>query len=326
VRTTASASVPLPKYSFTNDFSQISKKPPKEAASVLDGKIAFIYIDGNSFGKIQKASENPQQQRTFDTATRNGKKEILTEILHRIKDDPAWWWYDQKEQKNRIRLETLLWGGDEIIWVVPAWQGWWLLQTFYELAEKHIQVRDPETGNLLKHAAGLVFCHDKAPIKPIEELAKRLADGFAKEKPNREKNMIAYQVLESFDHAGTDLFEYRKKRLGTIGVPQDMLIDADKMKHIQLLANQLKDKELDFPHRKLYQIFQAYHDGYDAKAKEYEAKLPEESKDILSELQEIFGKNQAYWLHLIDLWDYIPEGNITNIRNICDTQEEEAHA
>ncbi|MCI5167950.1 MAG: hypothetical protein D3903_18165 [Candidatus Electrothrix sp. GM3_4] len=309
---------------FTNEFSQISSKPPEGVNQSLNGKIAFIYIDGNGFGDLQKASENAQKQREFDTGTRNGRKEVLKEILVRIKDDPDWLWYDEKERVDRIRLETLLWGGDEIIWVVPAWQGWWLLKTFYELAEDNIC--NPKTGKPLKHAAGLVFCHDKAPIKPIEALAKNLADGFAKK--DREKNLIAYQVLESFDHAGTDLEGFRNKQLDNIGVPTDLLIEAEEMADIQKAVRQLKQEEVALPHRKMYQIFASYrnHDPKKGelckKAEQYKQKLPEKSQEPLQRLQKIFGNNQAHWLHLIDLWDYIPAVSV-DAKNV---QQEKNHA
>ncbi|MCI5126417.1 MAG: hypothetical protein D3925_18550, partial [Candidatus Electrothrix sp. AR5] len=238
---------------FTNEFSQISSKPPEGVNQSLNGKIAFVYIDGNGFGNLQKASGNAQKQREFDTGTRNGRKEVLEESLVRIKDDPDWLWYDKNERVDRIRLETLLWGGDEIIWVVPAWQGWWLLKTFYELAEEYLNANRSKP---LKHAAGLVFCHHNAPIKPIEALAKDLADGFAKK--DRDKNLIAYQVLESFDHAGTDLAGFRKKQLGNIGDPRDLLIEAKDMVNIQKAVQQLKQEEVALPHRKMYQIFASY--------------------------------------------------------------------
>ncbi|CAK8712534.1 hypothetical protein GMJAKD_01795 [Candidatus Electrothrix aarhusensis] len=312
---------------FTNEFSQISSNPPDEVSRSLDKKIAFIYIDGNQFGNIQQASTSPKEQRDFDTGTREGREKVLAEILHRIKDDPAWWWEEQGEKL--IRLETLLWGGDEIIWVVPAWQGWWLLQTFYELANKYI--RHPQKKDeSLKHAAGLVFCHHKAPIKTIEALAKSLADGFAKEGENRKRNMIAYQVLESFDHAGTDLAGFRKKQLGKCGAPQDLLIEAEHMEDIQDFVQQLKREDMDFPHRKLYQIFDAYrnHDPEKGelctKAEQYKQKLLERSQEPLQKLQEIFGNNQAHWLHLIDLWDYLPAESVSvDAKNV---QPEESHA
>ncbi|MDU9049449.1 MAG: hypothetical protein Q3M30_11390 [Candidatus Electrothrix sp. Rat3] len=310
---------------FTKEFSQISSNPPDEVSRSLDRKIAFVYIDGNKFGNIQQASTSPKEQRDFDTGTREGREQVLAEILHRIKDDPAWWWEEQGEKL--IRLETLLWGGDEIIWVVPAWQGWWLLQTFYELADKYIH--HPQKDEPLKHAAGLVFCHDKAPIKPIEALAKSLADGFAKAGENREKNMIAYQVLESFDHAGTDLAGFREKQLGNVGDLQDLLIEAGKMPEIQKAVQKLK--QADFPHRKMYQIFQAYHNDDSNKAESYEKKLLsvgeeqwQQIKEHLQKLKEIFGDNQAHWLHLIDLWDYIPAVSVSvDAKNV---QQEESHA
>jgi hypothetical protein len=296
---------------FTNEFKEISTNPPERVNQSLNGKIAFIYIDGNRFGTIQRGSQDAQQQRKFDTGTRNGRKEILKEILLKIKDDPAWLWEENGEK--RIRLETLLWGGDEIIWVVPAWKGWWMLNTFYKLFEKYIDIRDAEAGELLTNAAGLVFCHHKAPIKRIDDLARDLANTFAKDKKagNHKKNMIAYQVLESFDHAGTDLEKFRENRLRNIGVPQDLLIEATYMEKIQELVRQLK--KADLPHRKMYQIFQAYRNDDSSKAEEYAKKLLSESKEQrlivekhLQQLKEIFSNNHAHWLHLIDLWDYIP--------------------
>ena len=282
---------------YTNNLNQISSDETKEN---LNGKIAFIYIDGNKFGSIQKASQTPKEQRKFDQIVRPGREEILTKILTTISSQRDWIYNDNG--KKRIRLETLLWGGDEIIWVVPAWQGWWMLKTFYREAEQLLI--NPQTNRPLKHAAGLVFCHHNAPIKRIDTMARNLVDGFAKH--NRNKNLIAYQVLESFDHAGTDFHGYRKKRLAGTGDLDNLLIDAKDMDKIQDIFHKLKSEEVDFPHRKIYQILQQYRTGNEGKAEEYMAKLLPESSELIEKLKGIFGSGQAHWLHLMDLWDYIP--------------------
>lgn len=286
---------------FTNDLNQISSDKNK---GILNGKIAFIYIDGNKFGSIQKQSNSPSQQREFDLRIRTGRADVLRDILKQIKDRPGWIYPDPETHEKRIRLETLLWGGDEIIWVVPAWQGWWMLQTFYQLAQKHI--KHPTRNHPLKHAAGLIYCHHNAPIKRIDTLARSLAD-FAKRGDHSKKNMVAYQVLESFDHAGTNLDKYMEDRIAGLGVPADLLANAEQMVEIQSLIRTLKSDEIDFPRRKIYQIIQEYRRNNIAKAEEYEMKLPENSQKPLNRLKTIVGGNHSYWLHLMDLWDYIPQ-------------------
>lgn len=197
-----------------------------------------------------------------------------------------------------MRLETLLWGGDEIIWVVPAWQGWWMVNEFYSQAKEHIK----HNNEPLFHAAGLVFCHHDAPIHRIDSLARALADQFAK--ADRKKNLIAYQILESFDHAGTELTSYRMECMGKLGELEQLLIDAEKMGDIKAYISQLKN-DPDFAKRKVYQILEAYSVGETQKADQYITKLPESSTEPLEKLEQIFGGDNVHWLHLMDLWDYI---------------------
>ena len=275
---------------FTQDLGDLSKSAKK---GILDSKIAFIHIDGNGFGDIQKGSKTAAVQKQFDESTRHGREKLLTEILAKINKNSDWLTND-----GNVRIETLLWGGDEIIWVVPAWQGWWMVNEFYLQAKKHIQ----HNNKPLFHAAGLVFCHHNAPIHRIDSLAKTLADAFAK--ADRGKNLIAYQILESFDHAGTELQHYRRERIGKLGQLEQLLIDAEQMADIQACISQLKNDE-DFAKRKVYQILQAYSEGEPQKADQYIAKLPDSSEKPLKKLEEIFGGGNAHWLHLMDLWDYI---------------------
>ena len=276
---------------FTQDLGDLSKSTRK---GILGSKIAFIYIDGNGFGDIQKRSKTAAEQQQFDENTRHGRERLLTKILEQIYQNPDWLTDDGK-----VRLETLLWGGDEIIWVVPAWQGWWMVNEFYKQAKEHIQ----HDNKPLFHAAGLVFCHNDAPIHRIDSLARALADEFAK--ADRSRNLIAYQILESFDHAGTELQKYRGQRMGKLGQLEQLLIDAEQMADIQACISQLKNDD-DFAKRKVYQILQAYNsEGGTLKANQYIAKLPDSSNEPLEKLKQIFAGDKAHWLHLMDLWDYI---------------------
>ncbi|MCK4840600.1 MAG: hypothetical protein KAT04_01815 [Methylococcales bacterium] len=282
---------------FTENLKELSQsRKPR----FLDEKIAYIYIDGNKFGDIQRKSKSPDNQQKFDQNTRTGREKVLTNILNKILANTSQ--SDWRTEEGNIRLETLLWGGDEIIWVVPAWQGWWMINEFYKEASKHIIININDK-NPLFHAAGLVFCHHNAPIHRINALARNLADQFAKE-ACRNKNYIAYQVLESFDHAGTQLKNYRGKRIKNLGQWQHLLVEAEKIDEITTAVTALKN-DTEFAQRKIYQILHAYKSNEQKKAEQYIAKLPEKSEKHISELKNIFGNENAHWLHLIDLWNYI---------------------
>lgn len=280
----------LIKAKYTQDLEELSQSNKR---GILSEKIAFIYIDGNRFGEIQRNSKLAIEQEQFDKNTREGRERLLRDILLQIYDKPDW-----LTDKGKVRLETLLWGGDEIIWVVPAWQGWWMVGEFYNLAKQHIKHHDKP----LFHACGLVFCHHNAPIHRVDSLARNLADQYAK--TDKKKNLVAYQVLESFDHAGMQVESYRKNRIGKLGKMEHLTIDAENMANIQESIVQLKnDKE--FAKRKIYQILHAYRLGDTGKAVQFLNKLPESTRQTLSLLQTQFGGEQAHWLHLMDLWDYI---------------------
>lgn len=279
------------KETYTQDFDELSKS---KNYGNLNGKIAFIYFDGNGFGDIQRNSKNSLAQYQFDQDTRHGREKVFAEILNKIRQQPEAW----QTHEYKIRLETLLWGGDEIIWVVPAWKGWWMVNEFYTQAKLHIQ----HNGKPLFHACGLVFCHHNAPVHRIDALARNLADQFAK--ANRAENLIAYQVLESFDHAGMQLKNYRNSRVCNLGALDQLVINAEQMEAIRTGISKLKN-DPDFAKRKVYQILQAYRSGNTAKAEEYYDKLEDAAKTILETLRAQFGAGQIHWLHIMDLWDYI---------------------
>lgn len=307
----------LTSLELTNDFNELSSCEPDSKLGNLGGKIAFIYIDGNKFGKRQQDCKEIPQQRDFDQKTRKGREKLLNEILIQITANKANhdWFHDEK-----LRLETLLWGGDEIIWVVPAWQGWWMMNEFYKLAQEHICLPDEK----LYHGASLVFCNHKAPIQTIDTLARSLADGFAKIPPFKKRNMIAYQVLESFDHAGADLMGHRRMLIdGLSENVSDLLIDAEKMDEIEKCIRALKN--IDFPKRKIYQIVHSFKRGKTADAEAFYKKIvnPNDNdieekkqqkttiKTLLGELKPLFNvcnketPSDIFWLHLLQLWDYV---------------------
>jgi len=293
--------------------------------SNLDGKIAVIYADGNHFGKtIAQNCVSPDSLRAVDRAIQEKRQALLGSVVDRA----------EKTTNNELRLETLLWGGDESIWVVPAWRGWETLQFFYETAQWALRPRDIPTivdakdmkegvDVPLHHGAGIVFCHRSAHIHRMTSLAKNLAE-IAKKK-SRDRSLFAYQVLESFDATGLDLDAFRKR-----AAPENasMVLDGARMKEIAEAFRLYKDT--DPPRGKVHELTRSIlgrasavdphifgqHDGLgaascdkpmDALVKRAQGEFTEMEK-LVAPLRSVDSESAfalVPWLHIADLWDYV---------------------
>jgi hypothetical protein len=320
------AGLPEGEVEFVNDFHQLSDLPSQKR---LHHKIAVIYLDGNKFGQIFSKLDKDQYNacaRQLQDASSAFLKEMLTTQLPPPRESgtsDAWHWSgtivtnqgNEIQKKNAIRLETLLWGGDEILWVVPAWAGWWWLQKFCELWGK--QSGRQFQSHDLSYGAGLVFCHHDAPIQGIKNFANSLAD-FAKPRgPFR----FAYQVLESFDYLGEDVITSRNRRL-----PEDLrfpegedseflTLPGESMKQIHRLVQELKRLPRGRVHAvavelcRHQRVKQALEIGQPVLRKQkLEKEFEEFCHTLYPALQTIEDKYRAAaWIHLNDLWDYLPQ-------------------
>ena len=290
-----------PKIEAAWDFHQIGEfdKAAELAAANgechrnLGGKLALIYVDGNGFGRKQAGfCIDEKHQEKFDHAIQSRWRTAIKRILEgawkegRIQN--ALWW-NSSGNVMRHRLETLLWGGDEVIWVVPAWFGLSTLKAFFDCVNDIDQkersqmtapsVRSQNTGKVpnivgaqsnkpatqskhygkLTYSAGLVFCHAEAPIQGIIQLAKDLANECKQHlnRKNTEENQFSYAVLESFDQLGDEI--QRARRVHLPYPPES--IPADAMDHLFISPTRF-DKLLPamlwmqthFPRGSVYQI------------------------------------------------------------------------
>lgn len=226
---------------FALQIASISE--PKALAgtlrSTLKDKIAVIHLDGNGFGKIQDAAlaadDTLEGQRNFDLQLQAALGSLIVAVLETVVDGggigaPTDEEQDVRKQlsmaavKEIVRFETLLWGGDEIMFIVPARLGWRVAEKIAEVAEKLTIDVDAGKGGTppyrLRFAVGMVFCHHDAPISRIKSLADDLA-GIAKQTATgpdgglirgREATRFVPVVMESFDHSGGDTDDLMRKR------------------------------------------------------------------------------------------------------------------
>jgi len=297
---------------FVSDLTELTDDKKR---GNLNGKMAVIYLDGNSFGKIQreicKGDDAKDALQLFDEDIKTKRRDFLHDLLNDTIDKSEWTYRDE----SKHRLEILLWGGDEILLVVPAWLGWWTLDYFFRKS-KDWEFPDPNSDDdkvyPLTHAAGLVFCHHNAPIHRIRNLAEQLGN-LVKDKEDdkgnkvgRETNYVAYQVLESFDYAGEDLELFRNKRCGKSALKSDdLIISGNEMNKVLYAMEPIKRA---IPKGKAYAIVQALintpteaDELIDEAAIQLNATVSQE----FEKLRSCFGEGATFWLHLIELWDYI---------------------
>jgi len=284
---------------FVNDFEALTENAPTEA---LERKMAVFYADGNSFSKTRQklCKESPDLQE-WDKELRAKRRDFLRKLLAHMKANAAAW----TTKSGEYQLEVLLWGGDEFLLVTPAWNGWTAAELFFTAAASWAF-----RGTQLHHAGGLVFCHHKAPIQRIRRLAEDLA-GLAK-KEDRSRSLLAYEVLEAFDHTGGNLERYRAGRCpaGAAGVtPAALLLSGDSIDGAEEAVKAVRSA---IPRGRLQRatgLWRTDPDGAKALIEPVYDELKAQNPAELGRLEALFGTGWPLWAHLLELWDYVGRGD-----------------
>jgi len=280
----------------------------------LNRKMAVFYADGNHFGSLLRdalSAQNSEGQlagiKTFDDVLQAKRKEFLKRLLEAA-IGPRW-----QTKTGERRIELLLWGGDELMIVVPAWCGWEVAELFASVINE-ASVRIGNRTIPLKHAMGLVFAHYKAPIHALAKLVSKLADDEAKEgltpdgRIGRETSRLSYLALESFDHVGEDLERFRLLQWPHEDARKGLVLSAEggTLSKMRKTMASLKDNE--FPRRKVYEAVLGLSRGEDwdeLKQKISPFVERNEWKDLLVSWQNATGGERSSWYHLAELWDYL---------------------
>lgn len=283
---------------FVNDLDQLTNDEAEGLNKAnLHHKMAVIHVDGNGFSKVKSAnSDTPEALRGWDTYVRHRRAEFLSELLMKIKGDPDW------SFSEKYRLETLIWGGDEFVLVVPAWKGLETLALFFECSREW-----QYKGEDLTHSAGVVFCRHNAPINRMGILAGELLN-IAKDKTDGSGNFVAYQILESFDSVGGDIGAFRKKQVPGPVHPDKLLLNGDKLSKLVEINSGILDELLS--RKRLYKAVElAMTQETEEQLESISASLYEnatsEARPMLDTLEQVCGDGFARWIHLNDLWDYM---------------------
>ena len=289
---------PADKVEIVGDLDELSKGQTGN----LTGKIAAFRFDGNDFGKLGHACRTPGAFRAFSESVQSGQKDFFRGLLldsrGQLRQE---WLHDQ-----RLQLEIVVYGGDEVSFLTPARLGWKTLQSFYEAAKDWAV-----EGTPLTYAGGAVFCHHKAPIHAIKRLAGELADHaktWSKNQHGSKGNYVCYQVLESFDNLGRDLDEFMEERYRHVGAGAALSLDeiGGIEEDIGLWRSHLSK-------RKLHVLARSILDGgevdFEAAMKEMLEAKSSDAKKIRGQIEKLHQRiGDAVFVHLLELWDYAGVG------------------
>lgn len=286
------------KLKLTQNLHQIAYNPD---FGNLSNKLAVIYFDGNGFSKILRGCNDTETIARFDTELQIKRKAYLSEFVRWAKCDPAFW------NKDLLRLEILLWGGDEMTLVVPAWRGLATLSHFFSVSVDWSFELNSKTHSLT-HAGGLVFCQVKTPIGRVQTLARDLAERVKESPDGRKQNGFDYMVLESVDFPtqsvedasvisyGNSLTSYWK--------PLQPIPVSTKI-------NGLLATLFHLPRRQVYRTAVSILPGGDYEAAKVKFKKligQRQWNSAICDMKSIFGNTQSekwLWVHLVELWDYL---------------------
>jgi hypothetical protein len=313
------------------DLSLLAKD---KSQGILNGKIAYIQTDGNSFGKLRrKFCISPDARGAFDKVIQEDfRNSFLKTLLQRADADPDFKTKDE-EGNEALRVEVLVWGGDEMTLVVPAWKGLEVLELFYQQAANSSSFN----GEMMTHKAAIVFCHHNMPILQIRAIAEKLLvqtkkdihqcldDLFAgdpdyRDLPASKKeelysftsdpqgNACHYLALESLDMLGGSLEKFIQNYYQQALFHQ-LLLNGDEIGRIRATITTMKS---ELAYGQVLKVLETLQQGnmtnFDTQKEKMLGLVPKNKIPQVKDAINTLTKGQrSRWYLLADLWNYVTE-------------------
>lgn len=203
-------------HDFARSFEDIIQDPPDGLPVSLKGKLAYLYLDGNSFSKIRDASDFSR----FSAMCEAVSKAMLTGLLERYLDkspagavDPAYCieklvrlrterdvWKIQYRQL--MRVETLIFGGEDACLVTPAWLAFEIASLLLTRAQEEgtRQAVNLASGIMPSYRAGVLICDAHTPARRAVAVAGALCEDAKNAYGDQEpRPSISFHISESQD-------------------------------------------------------------------------------------------------------------------------------
>ena len=251
---------------FTDSFEDLVACPPKGLPVSLQRKMAVIHIDGNHFSKIVgELGVGP-----FSRQLQAKHQLLLDDILDWFHADGQFdprFHVKNKEGFRACRLETLLWGGEDIDLVMPCWLAFEFAELFFENAGNWRFELPDKTESGVTHTMGIIICDRKTPIRLARSLAHDSVDR-AKEATSR-ADCVTFDIFEGTPPPDDGLAAHRARFYGLDHNAPDNLaaqiaFPADRLAAMRAQITGFKNGD-KLPRSKIYAVLEKVRIACDGK-------------------------------------------------------------
>ena len=316
---------------FAESFEDIVADEPDDLPNPLSQKLAVFYADGNKFNKIREKANTVDALSEFSrTLIEYQRRQLLDGLLDWLRAgvmSEQWGAYVQYPRERKrdekawpLRFETLMWGGDELTFVMPSWLGVEFARKFFDEWTKDWKApsRAP-----LTFGAGLVFCNYKTPIRQARKMAKIMAEeakgAIGSAEIEKQTHVLQIEAFESISMPewgeGAGLARYRENLFNAKPEPGHLTLRGEE---IGKTFERVSGLKTDFPRSQLYRLLRkARDDGAFALGEAGDEALKTEAEvyfrrkgldaaECLPKLKILSEAPLAYSLFMgAALWDYV---------------------
>ena len=215
---------------FTDHFQDLVADGPAHLPMSLGSAMAVVYADGNRFGSIR----NQVAPAVFSDRILALQRGLLRSVLAWLTqgsegDGKTAFAVAGPDGGPRLRFETLLWGGDEMMFVMPAWLAFAFVDGFFAATgDWSIPAEKTNEPIRLTNTVGVVICHHKTPIRLARDLVKEVVDGIKEAGRARDPiNAIGFEVFESIMPPSDGLSGFRNGLYGPGHDPLSLAFPGD---------------------------------------------------------------------------------------------------
>ena len=217
------------------DFNEMLRDPDK-VPEMIQNKLAVIATDGIKGGELREAFAD-------DIAFSKAMKKFRSNLANALSDWAELPGAHVLAGKMKVpRFDALLWGGDDIVFVMPAWLAMPFMEVFFRVTESYEFTPEGQNARKLYHRVACIIANAKTPIRQMRALALdaewQLKNASELQSPSFEKNsqkgaeiatgVFSIDIFESAALPHKKILPYRTAQYGSRYVlGEDMFMSSD---------------------------------------------------------------------------------------------------
>lgn len=232
-------------------FEDIIVAANEQTRMVTDAKLAVVCADGIGGTILRKSFEekfkdDPDEGRiAFNTAMKNLRQRLAEALEKWLIEEGLF--HIEESKFARPQFDVLIWGGDDMAFVMPAEYLMGFLKVFFETVDAKFDAETPDVfENGFPHRVGCVVANYKTPIRQMRALAghaEALVKTALSAKELGAQSGFSIDVFESSALPYSGPVEYRQALYGTGYTIGDDLFLASDVDSISKFCQATMDKD-----------------------------------------------------------------------------------